>query len=595
LICQVEYKYIVIPTISSRLAEFWSIHLGTVNGIQISAKDLKVIEINTDLIDIISNNERGNEKFMSAYRSSVRRVSINIDRRKAINYISSFSQIEESTFDERVDRKKTITSRLVSFSDDHNGGDQVAKLVSFMDESDEHDLKKDEIPHQFHEDLVKENVDEESSIVLYQDTSSGFGDRYVAPSFHGQNSGLSSFSDDIYRKYLLLSYNVAIACYSAIFFGFSDSFFNAALDQYSYHWRQNSFDSYWFQVVQVAIIPGIVSLPIGYYCDKYKKDYVFRFGHAFLKLGSIVLIIVLIINLACSENRDMKVSEGAQSIADSWFFWLVTTYWFVGVSFLNAPVLAILNDSTPLGDRAWHVTLVCVVRIIFTIFGAICTTSLSFSRDNNDWYLSDIHILLICGLLGSSLSGNAIKYLSDDFTLPDTFSTLRGSLFNLKETEFLDRFVSTKESFHDNNSNYDIDEESNELDSPGKRYCRLSAKHIPLMLLFARIVLSLGSGFGSYYTSSYLQDDLDADFSHSSIINIFLPFLFAASMFFLTFRAMFMSRAVVLMWSYGVGILSLFTMVSFNWIFTSPSPYYVFPFIIISQISLYSPVSIEVR
>lgn len=220
LICQVEYKYIVIPTISSRLAEFWSIHLGTVNGIQISAKDLKVIEINTDLIDIISNNERGNKKFMSAYRSSVRRVSINIDRRKAINYISSFSQIEESTFDERVDRKKTITSRLVSFSDDHNGGDQVAKLVSFMDESDEHDLKKDEIPHQFHEDLVKENVDEESSIVLYQDTSSGFGDRYVAPSFHGQNSGLSSFSDDIYRKYLLLSYNVAIACYSAIFFGF---------------------------------------------------------------------------------------------------------------------------------------------------------------------------------------------------------------------------------------------------------------------------------------------------------------------------------------------------------------------------------------
>ena len=153
--------------------------------------------------------------------------------------------------------------------------------------------------------------------------------------------------------------------------------------------------------------------------------------------------------------------------------------------------------------------------------------------------------------------------------------------------------MSTKESFHDNNSNDDIVEENNELDSPGKRYCRLSAKHIPLMLLFARIVLSLGSGFGSYYTSSYLQDDLDADFSHSSIINIFLPFLFAASMFFLTFRAMFMSRAVVLMWSYGVGILSLFTMVSFNWIFTSPSPYYVFPFIIISQISLYSPVSIS--
>lgn len=115
-------------------------------------------------------------------------------------------------------------------------------------------------------------------------------------------------------------------------------------------------------------------MPIGYYCDKYKKDYVFRFGHVFLKLGSIVLIIVLIINLAFSGNRDMKVSEGAQSIADSWFFWLVTTYWFVGVSFLNAPVLAILNDSTPLGDRAWHVTLVCVVRIIFTIFGAICTT-----------------------------------------------------------------------------------------------------------------------------------------------------------------------------------------------------------------------------
>ena len=122
---------------------------------------------------------------------------------------------------------------------------------------------------------------------------------------------------------------------------------------------------------------------------------------------------------------------------------------------------------------------------------------------------------------------------------------------------------------------------------------RISAKHVPILIIMIRSIMNFATGFGLNNYSNFLFDEVDLDIAANSIFFIFLPLLSIASMICAAILAFHKGRGEVCFLFHVFALISLFLVVILNICFDEPSLYYFYPCLVIFTGGMIGPVRMD--
>jgi len=353
-----------------------------------------------------------------------------------------------------------------------------------------------------------------------------------------------------------------------------------------------------------------------------------------------MLLVALSINLFFTFGEEKNISD-LETMSDQWAIWAVIMFWACGSAFFSTVLIALFTDSTPISSRSWYISLLFMNSEFVSFVGPLISLCVNKHRANEDWKRSDAEFVLMSALVVMIVVSIPLTKVDDDKALEDRKIYFRDSVVasrglsllrrmqpderksvTRRQVEKVTQCKSNKNSMreeHDDdddelgNSASEIeichcegleDEYKNFLFETQRPFIRrlqrvfccwdhVSGNAIPMIIVFARLIITTANGFTGAYIQSYFVSEVGVSQTAWDVLRVLTPFIIVAGYFTCAIRAASNARIQVIFSSYIIALISLFVMVLLNGLLDKTYAYISLPLYILHDVFMQRAAPIE--